>query len=111
MKKEYDLNKGNLEASMVVTSEGYLVVAGSEISMTQTHCLAKGWKDLRSNLIEEGLVKVSGSKGVLKEDVLFSSPSAAASALVGSQCAGPVSWKDSEGKTLKENQKKKSDLK
>lgn len=107
MTKEFDLSKGNLSATMVITSEGYLVMAGSEISMTQSHCLAKGWKELRSDLMEKGLVSSSGSKGVLKEDVLFSSPSAAASTLVGSQCAGPVSWKDEDGKTLKDNQKAK----
>lgn len=105
MRKKYDLNKGNLQASMVVTPEGYLVIAGSEVSMTQTHCLSKGCKDHRSNLLEKGLVKLEGSKWILKEDVLFPSASAAASSLVGYQCGGPVSWKDKDGKTLKENQK------
>lgn len=85
--------------------DGYLVLAGSEVSMTQTHCLAKGWKKLRSDLFDSGLISSAGRKGILKEDVLFTSASGAASTLVGSQCAGPISWKDIDGNTLKDNQK------
>lgn len=105
MKKQYKLKKGNLDATMIVLPEGYLVLKNSQISLTQTHCLSNGWKKIRKNLIDEGLVENYGSIGVLKKDMLFSSPSAAASTLVGSQCAGPISWKDSDGSTFKENQK------
>lgn len=102
----YKLKKENLDATMIVSSAGYLVLKDSQMSLSQTHCLATRWKQLRKDIIKKGLIDDTGSIGTLKEDVLFTSPSAAASTLVGSQCAGPVYWIDSKGKMLKENNEK-----
>jgi len=39
---------------------------------------------------------------VLQEDILFSSSSAAADFVLGNSVSGPKTWKNKEGKTLKE---------
>ncbi|SBT17741.1 hypothetical protein MGA5115_01857 [Marinomonas gallaica] len=102
--KLYSLKSNRLNASMVEVSEGYLVRAGSQFSLEETDSIAEGWKKLRAKLIDEGLVDSSGENGVFLEDVLFSSPSAASSTILGAQSPGPVRWIDEDGNTFKDNQ-------
>lgn len=102
--KLYKLKGNRVNASMVEVSEGYLVRSGSQISLEETDSIADGWRRLRSKLIDEGMVDRSGEIGVLLEDVLFSSPSAASSTLLGAQSPGPIRWVDENGKTFKDNQ-------
>jgi len=49
-------------------------------------------------LIESGKVK----EFVFAENVSFSSPSAAAAAIMGGESNGLILWKNDDGKTLKE---------
>jgi len=42
------------------------------------------------------------NKGILKADILFSSPSAAADFVGGGSFNGNIVWKDTRGRTLKE---------
>lgn len=102
--KLYHLKSNRLNASMVEVSEGYLVRAGSQFSLKETDSIAEGWKKLRAKLIDEGLIDSTGKNGVFLEDVLFSSPSAASSTILGAQSPGPIRWVDDDGKTFKENQ-------
>ncbi|MFP6843571.1 MAG: GIY-YIG nuclease family protein [Thalassolituus sp.] len=102
--KLYSLKSNRLNASMVEVSEGYLVRAGSQFSLEETDSIAEGWKKLRAKLIDESLIDATGENGVFLEDVLFSSPSAASSTILGAQSPGPIRWVDEDGKTFKENQ-------
>lgn len=103
--KVYQLKSNKLKATMVEVPEGYLVRAGSQFSLVETDSIAIGWKKIRTKLIDEGLVDISGELvGVFKEDVIFSSPSAASSSILGAQAPGPIRWVDEAGKTYKENQ-------
>ncbi len=102
--KLYSLKSNRLNASMVEVSEGYLVRAGSQFSLEETDSIAEGWKKLRAKLIDEGLVDSTGENGVFLEDVLFSSPSAASSTILGAQSPGPIRWIDEDGNTFKDNQ-------
>nr|WP_252735071.1 DUF4357 domain-containing protein [Amphritea atlantica] len=89
---------------MVEVSEGYLVRAGSQFALEETDSIAEGWKKLRAKLIDEGLVDSTAENGVFLEDVLFSSPSAASSTILGAQSPGPIRWIDENGNTFKDNQ-------
>jgi hypothetical protein len=100
----YSLKSNRLEATMVEVSEGYLVRSGSQFSLEETDSIAEGWKKLRAKLMDEGLVDTTGEIGVFLEDVLFSSPSAASSTILGAQSPGPIRWLDEHGKTFKDNQ-------
>lgn len=57
---------------------------------------------LRNRLKEEGSLIERDGFLVFVKDVEFSSPSAAAAVVCGGSVAGPLAWKDSSGKTLKE---------
>lgn len=102
--KTYYLKSRHLKAEMVEVSEGYLVRSNSEFSLQETESISEGWKRLRAKLVDEGLVDTSGRVGRFLEDVLFSSPSAASSTILGAQSPGPIRWIDKEGNTFKENQ-------
>ncbi|MBU2966927.1 GIY-YIG nuclease family protein [Amphritea sp. 2_MG-2023] len=102
--KLYSLKSNRLNASMVEVSEGYLVRAGSQFALEETDSIAEGWKKLRAKLIDEGLVDSTAENGVFLEDVLFSSPSAASSTILGAQSPGPIRWIDENGNTFKDNQ-------
>lgn len=61
----------------------------------------------RLALIEKGVLVPEGSHVVVAQDYVFSSPSQAASVLLGRSANGRVDWKTKEGKTLKAIQQAK----
>jgi hypothetical protein len=83
-------------------SDGFLVYAGSEMSLTTANSMTKGGKALREQLIEEGVVNLLGDHYVFQRDWLFSSPSAAADSINGYPTSGPEAWKNDGGISLKE---------
>ena len=85
-----------------VNDDGFVVLKGSQMSPDLRKSCREWVSTHRNNLINSG--KVKGF--VFIEDVQFSSPSAAAAAIVGGEANGLIMWKNDEGKTLKEQQKK-----
>ena len=85
---------GKVEADGVQTSEGFVVLQGSHISLVDDDTIPMTIKERRKNApIDEN--------GILKEDMLFTSPSYAAMFVIGKSANGLTSWKTAEGKTLK----------
>ena len=78
------------------TSEGFVVLKGSQISSN----LTKSCPDstLRNR---KKYAKNIDANYILTEDILFSSPSAAASFVGGASLSGNTSWHNSQGITLK----------
>ncbi len=85
---------GKVEADGVRTSEGFVVLQGSHIAIEDDDTIPAVLKEQRR--------KVSVVDGVLQEDVLFSSPSYAAMFVIGKSANGLTSWKDENGRSLKE---------
>jgi len=85
---------GKVEADGVRTSEGFVVLQGSHIATEDD--------DTIPAILKEQRRKVSVVDGVLQEDVLFSSPSYAAMFVIGKSANGLTSWKDENGRSLKE---------
>jgi hypothetical protein len=86
------------------TEEGFVVFTGA-LAREQTVDSMPGWAaNLRETLIQSGtLVPVEGGGSLrLATDHVFNSPSAAAAVLLGRSAAGPIEWKDDEGRTLKQ---------
>jgi len=85
-----------VEAKCKRTVEGFVVLKGS-------HIMARAEEDSTPPSIQERRKKAQVDEGgVLQEDTLFKSPSYAASFVVGRSANGLISWKTTEGKTLKE---------
>jgi len=79
------------------TSEGFVVLADSYIKENVSDSLSDGYKNLRIKYANR-----INKDGKLQEHTLFSSPSAAASFVLGRNANGFVEWKTTDGKTLKE---------
>jgi len=94
----FHVSVGNEKASGTPTSDGFLLLKGSRIHNESADSLASGIrKKVESSKENRQIVD-----GVLQEDVLFSSSSAAAAFSVGYSISGPQSWKALSGKTLKD---------
>ena len=87
-----------IEATCERTTEGFVVLDGSQVEIKDSPYLPASLKEMRQNLIASRVIQ----DGVLKEKQLFSSPSYAAAFLLGMQTNGRTDWKDQDGRTLKE---------
>lgn len=87
-----------IEATCERTTEGFVVLEGSQVEIKDSPYLPASLKEMRQSLIASRVIQ----DGVLKEKQLFSSPSYAAAFLLGMQTNGRTDWKDQDGRTLKE---------
>ena len=93
------LTVGGTEAKAMITTEGFVLISGSSVNeKTTVKSLSAGMVKLRNKYLDAG--KVKNWKTV--EDILFSSSSAAAVFVLGYSVSGPATWKDKNGRTLKE---------
>lgn len=93
------ISSGSVNAKGKVTAEGFVLFAGANIDKRDSaDSLSQGMKMLRQKLIESDRV----DNYETKEDILFSSSSAAASFILGYSVSGPQRWKTKDGRSLKE---------
>lgn len=84
------------------TTDGFVVFKGSEMATSTVPSFPRGFDTLREELVNGESVIEEQEKLILSEDVLFSSPSAAAAVIMGRSANGLLEWKNQSGKTLKE---------
>lgn len=87
-----------IEAKCERTTEGFVVLEGSQVEMIDSPAIPTSLKELRKELIKANVIK----GGILQEKQLFSSPSYAAAFVLGMNTNGRMDCKDKDGKTLKE---------
>lgn len=98
LNKKSKRSKTIIEATSKQTSEGFVVLKGSHIETIDSNSVPQKIKRLREN------AKISDN-GILQEDILFSSPSYAASFVIGSSANGRSEWKTADGKSLNDLEK------
>ena len=93
-----------LKATGHLTPNGIVVFAGSQAVLTERPSSHKyPWAlNLRQRLREDGSLTVNTDHLVFAQDIEFSSPSAAAAVIHGGHANGLISWKNQDGRTLKE---------
>lgn len=79
------------------TSDGFVVLKGSEVSPVPTKSCPDTVKNLRHKYAER-----INTNNILAEDTLFSSPSAAAGFVVYASANGLIMWANDKGKTLRD---------
>lgn len=89
---------GKMKATAVLKGSDFIVLKDSEFCMTERPSCSKSIHDHREKLFSENKVK----DGKLLVDVIFSSPSMAAACLRGVSANGLISWKDADGRLLRE---------
>ncbi len=90
-----------LKAFGQMTDDGFLLLAGSDVSLAVSSSMPGNSKSIRESLVSEGLLKIEGEKYRLMKDTLVSSSSYAAAIVAGTSRSGPQSWQDTSGRTLK----------
>lgn len=84
-----------------MTNEGFVVRKGSVAANSVTASFPKSMQNLRTNLLDEGILINKNGEYVFVKDFLFSSPSAAASIVMGRSANGLNEWKSKDGRVLK----------
>lgn len=97
-------NRGGINAIGVRTSDGFVLKKGSIISQRVT----KSCPDFVLKRREQYKNIIDANRNVL-EDILFNTPSGAASFACGGSANGNVEWKTSEGITIKELDEQQSE--
>ncbi|GHU04350.1 methionine sulfoxide reductase [Alphaproteobacteria bacterium] len=99
------VRKSNLliEANCKRTREGFVVLRGSRIEPKDSLAIPSS---IKASRIKADI----DANGILQKDVLFRSPSYAASFVIGGQANGLTEWKTLEGKTLKEIENSEADV-
>jgi hypothetical protein len=84
------------------TSDGFVVLKGSKAAGSTVTSMTSNFINLRQKLITDGVIKQNADIFEFPEDFIFSSPSTAASIVLGRNANGLTEWKLKDGKTLKE---------
>lgn len=84
------------------TSDGFVVFKGSKAAGVAVASMTANFVTLRQKLIDEGVLINKGEYFEFPDDYIFTSPSTAASMVLGRNANGLVEWKQKDGKTLKE---------
>jgi hypothetical protein len=92
----------NLTATGRPIGNKFEVDAGAQARINATASLSASNQRLRDQLIADGLLVERGDHLELIASHVFDSPTAAASALTGTNTNGTIAWVDDRGRTLKE---------
>jgi hypothetical protein len=84
------------------TSDGFVVLKGSKAAGSTVTSMTSNFVSLRQKLIDEGVLVNKGEYLQFPDDCIFSSPSTAASIVLGRNANGLTEWKLKDGRTLKD---------
>lgn len=84
------------------TSDGFVVFKGSKAAGSTVTSMTSNFITLRQKLIDEGALLDKNEFLEFSEDYIFSSPSTAASIVLGRNANGLTEWKQKNNTTLKE---------
>ncbi|HCS21844.1 MAG TPA: DUF4357 domain-containing protein [Bacteroidetes bacterium] len=84
------------------TSDGFVVFKGSKAAIDTVRSMTSGFIKFRNELIASGIIMQSENWFAFTDDYIFSSPSTAASIVLGRNANGLTEWKNREGMSLKD---------
>ena len=99
---ELFLNSRGITARGYEAPDGFLVREGSQAAKDETDTIWSGARAMRKMLLKKGVFENAGGTYRLAHDYLFTSPTAAAGALLGRRDSGPRRWKDAAGRSLRD---------
>lgn len=80
-----------------ITKDGFIILKRSRILQREMISIPNSIRKLRQDLGNSGILD---KNGILRENILFNSSSAAASFVLGSSAGGPLEWKNKDGISL-----------
>ncbi len=90
-----------VSAQGVDTTQGFVVMAGSGAALDSGVSLGHSLDKLRRDLLANGVLVSENGAYRFTQDYVFSSPSTAASVVLGRSANGRALWKDAQGRSLK----------
>jgi len=87
------------DAKGLIVSDGFAVMKGSSIASSTVPSMSDSVKKLRNSLIENGIIDKDFK---LTRDYIFTSPTLAASVVIGRNTNGRTKWKNNENKSIKD---------
>lgn len=100
--ERFHTTRNGVIAYGIYSGEQFEVLEGSEINMAKKNSERQQIQKQRQNALKHGEIVEYNGKFILKVSMSFSSPSTAASFVLGCSANGWVEWKNKEGKTLDE---------
>lgn len=90
----------------IYTPEGFVVLKGSSGRVKIVQSISEtSLEQQRSKLLQTGILQKENNRIIFQKDHLFSSPSAAATALQGRSSNGWLEWKNADNRTLDEEKR------
>lgn len=89
--------------------DGFVIFAGSRARAKEVPSISQGTRQMRAELLANGVLKASGEHLVFTQDYRFGSPSAASCVLVAGSSNGRRAWKDEQGRALKALQRERAE--
>ncbi|MFM7844642.1 MAG: GIY-YIG nuclease family protein [Planctomycetota bacterium] len=83
------------------TPEGFVVLVSSTAAADEVASCPGSVREMRKALLANGVLKLEVGKHIFTQDYVFTSPSTAASVVLGRSANGREEWKTKDGKTLK----------
>ena len=96
------ISAGGANAQGEPTSDGFVVTKGSAARGQLVPSIPERFVTIRNGLIEKGVLLDKGDYYEFTEDHIFSSPSTAATIVMGRNANGLIEWKLADGRTLKD---------
>jgi hypothetical protein len=90
-----------LEAWGYESTQGFVVQAKSKAAVDVVPSIPPSTLAMRQQLLDLGVLAQQGSALAFSQDYTFSSPSTAASVVLGRSANGRMEWKDGQGRSLK----------
>jgi len=103
--EKYFIKAKGLEAKGIYTSEGMIVLEGSQVAKEEAPSIHEYLHNLRAEKIQEQAVSDKGDFYEVQQKITFSSLSTAAGFVMGRSANGWNEWKNIEGKTIDEIEK------
>jgi hypothetical protein len=100
------LSKKGVLANGYEAPAGFVVRSGSQAAGRDklTPSLHQYLKELRDELLRQGVLAEDGARFHFTQDYIFASPSMAAGVVLGRNANGRIEWKNAQGRSLKELQ-------
>lgn len=96
--------RGKNQAQAVQRATGFIVLQGSEAVLNSSPSCRENCLNKREALRESGRLQEASGKLIFTEDTAFTSPSYAASVILGNSTNGRDAWKNANGVSLKQLQ-------
>lgn len=100
----FSVNTKGVTAHGYPAANGFAVMAGSSAVTTMVPSADQSLVECQSELLARRVLIRDGSQLRFAEEYTFSSPSQAASVVMGRNANGRIEWKDDRGRTLREVQ-------